>query len=129
MQTDFRLGAKVEDQNGQALGEIKQLIMSQDNSQVAQLVIGGPNLTEARVVKADQISGVNQDKDTVRLSISKEQCEQLPVYNQQDFAQTAPDQKNAQHSSTEDQNKLVGGGYNLDPNTDLDPPGLANQSR
>ena len=132
MQTDLRLGSKVEDQDGKLLGEIKQLIMSDDNKQVKQVVVSGPRQEWARLVEAKQISGVGQDKDTVRLNLSKEKFEKLPEYNQKDYDQSQSQRSGATRAPDEprqDRQPQVTGGYSLDPNADLDPPGLAKDSK
>lgn len=132
MQTDLRLAAKVEGQDGQKLGEIKHLVMNSGNKEVSQIVVGDG--TKLRRVELSKITGVNQDKDTVRLSLSKEQFDQLPEFNEKAFMESREynDDQNqvpaAEGKGADNAGRFVTGGYSHDPDTTLQPPGIVDSS-
>lgn len=121
MQTDYRLGAKVESQNGEYLGDVKHLVMGQDGKQVSQLVVG--NDKGLKAVSLDKVAGPNQDKDTVRLNLSSDQFKQLPAFDEKKFAEERG--YPAGGKPQEEARDWVAGGYSANPaDSNLTPPGM-----
>lgn len=131
MQTDLRLEAKVEGQDGHSLGDIKHLVMSPDKNQVTDIIVGGEPYTDyLRLVEVSKVGQVSQDNGTVRLSLSKEQFKQLPEFNEHKFAQergypaNLQQAFNGEHAPGQGSESFAVGGYGLDPTANLTPPGI-----
>ena len=130
MQMDFRLAAKVEGQDGQKLGEIKHLVMKPGTKEIGQIVVGDG--TRLRKVDVAKVGKVNSEKDTVQLSLSKEQFNQLPEFDEKSFMESRDynDEDNqvpaVESKGGSEGGRFVTGGYSHDPDTSLEPPGLVN---
>ena len=124
MQTDYRLGAKVESQNGEYLGDLKHLVMGQDGKQVSQLVVG--NDKGLRTVNLDNVAGLNQAKDTLRLNLNSDQFNQLPRFDEKKFA--AERGYPAGGKQQEEARDWVAGGYSANPDSNMNPPGVVDNN-
>jgi len=132
MQTDLRLGAKVEGQKGQALGEIRHLMMDADRKQVTHIVVGGPpHEQRLTLVELAKIGEIADNKGAVQLNLTKEQFTQLPEFDEHKFVQERgyPSEPHKTHDSNgNDSQPAVTGGYSVEPDANFDAPGLADSS-
>ncbi len=136
MQTDIRLGAKVESSEGHHLGEIKHLVMGQNN-QLSHIVVGNTALgTGLKQVEAGSIGQLSDDKSSLKLSLDKTKFSQLPDFDEKKFNEGRGYSKDAKplgeiaNDESPDPQTIMSGGYDLDPDANLNPPGLADkQSR
>jgi hypothetical protein len=127
-QNNLRLGTKVMSKDGQALGEIKHLVMKQGSKEPSHVVIGGdPYANKMTQVEVSKFGSNSQDDGTLGLSLSKAEFEQLPEFNEKAFVEGRDYPADAAEAfGSQPTREFVTGGYSLDPDTNLNPPGLVN---
>lgn len=86
MLTSLHLGARVEGLNGDKLGNLKYLVADPASNAITHFVIERGGLdTDQLVVEATRVNAISDEGDAIRLDLSPEQLDQLPVFMEREY--------------------------------------------